>query len=224
MSKRVLILVEGQTEERFVKDILGPNFWPRNLFLTPTLLVTKIVKDGTNFKGGVTNFTRFRNDVERLLYGSGGALVTTLLDYYGLPSDFPGMNSRPTGGTPLQRVQHVEQAIAHCFGSPPNFVPFLAIHEFEAWLFSSPDELPRVMTETYKQAQFASICGTFSTPEEINEQPHSAPSKRIAQLFPAYKKTLHGPTTVGRIGLSKIRSECTHFNDWISSLEAFSDS
>ena len=52
MSKRVLILVEGQTEERFVKDVLGPAFWAKELFFHPTLLVTKRVKDGPNFKGG----------------------------------------------------------------------------------------------------------------------------------------------------------------------------
>jgi hypothetical protein len=32
MSKRVLILVEGQTEERFVKDVLGPAFSVENCF------------------------------------------------------------------------------------------------------------------------------------------------------------------------------------------------
>ena len=93
MSKRVLILVEGQTEERFVKDVLGPFFYGRQLFFFPTILVTKRVKDGPNFKGGVTNFARFRNDAQRLLNSAGGALVTTMLDYYRLPLDFPGMNS-----------------------------------------------------------------------------------------------------------------------------------
>ncbi|HYM59599.1 MAG TPA: DUF4276 family protein, partial [Thermoanaerobaculia bacterium] len=144
MSKRALILVEGQTEERFVKDVLAPAFWPRGLFFVPTLLVTKRVKSGPNFKGGVTSFARFQNDTRRLLNSSGGALVTTLLDYYGLPSDFPGMKTRPNG-TPQQRVSHVEQAIRQHFGSPHHFIPFLALHEFEAWLFASPDALPRVM-------------------------------------------------------------------------------
>ncbi len=27
--KRVLVLVEGQTEERFVKDVLAPHLWAR---------------------------------------------------------------------------------------------------------------------------------------------------------------------------------------------------
>jgi hypothetical protein len=224
MSKRVLILVEGQTEERFVKDVLGPAFWGIGLFFHPTLLVTKRVKDGPNFKGGVSRFARFRNDTQRLLNSAGGALVTTMLDYYRLPSDFPGMNSRPLNGTPMQRVTHLESAIAEHFDSPPNFLPFLVLHEFEAWLFSSPTELPRVMTDNRKQPQFAAIRNSVATPEEINERPQYAPSKQIEALFPAYKKTLHGPTTVARIGLDRIRAECPHFNDWMSKLEAFAQS
>jgi hypothetical protein len=221
MSKRVLILVEGQTEERFVKDVLGPAFFARELFFQPTILVTKRVKAGPNFKGGVTSFAKFKNDAQRLLNTAAGALVTTMLDYYRLPLDFPGMNSRVPNWPPLRRVIHVEKEIAHRFGTPPNFLPFLVLHEFEAWLFSSPTELPRVMTEPEKQPQFEAIRASVATPEEINERPQFAPSKRIETIFPAYKKTLHGPTTAGRIGLERIRAECPHFDAWMKRLEAF---
>jgi len=221
MIKRVLVLVEGQTEERFVKDVLAPYFLERQLFFSPTILVTKRVKDGPNFKGGVTNFDKFKNDAHRLLNSAGGAMVTTMLDYYRLPSDFPGMSSRLAHATAMRRVTHVEDTIAKNFDSPPNFVPFLALHEFEAWLFSSPIELPRMLTEPGKQKKFEAIRASVATPEEINERPEFAPSKRIAEVFPAYKKTLHGPTTVARIGLDRIRGECPHFNGWLSRLEAF---
>ncbi len=220
MSKRALILVEGQTEERFVKDVLGPAFWEKGLFFTATILATKRVKDGPNFKGGVTNFARFRNDTQRLFNSAGGALVTTMVDYYGLPSDFPGMDSRPPHGTPIQRVTHVENAITRHFGSPTNFLPFLALHEFEAWLFSSAIELPRALSEPRKQKEFEAIRASVATPEEINERPEFAPSKRIVKLFPAYRKALHGPMTAERIGLERIRSQCPHFNDWMTKLEA----
>ena len=110
------------------------------------------------------------------------------------------------------------------FDSPSNFLPFLALHEFEAWLFASPTELPRVMTENRKQPQFAAIRSAVTTPEEINERPQYAPSKQIASLFPAYKKTLHGPTTASRIGLERIRTECPHFHDWMEKLETFASS
>jgi hypothetical protein len=224
MSKRALILVEGQTEERFVKAVLGPAFWERELFFTPTILATKRVKEGPHFKGGVTSFARFRNDTQRLLSSARGALVTTMVDYYGLPADFPGMDSRPPHGTPLQRVTHIENALAQHFGSPANFVPFLALHEFEAWLLSSTAELPRALSESLKQKEFEAIRASVATPQEINERPELAPSKRIVNLFPAYRKALHGPITAQRIGLKQIRSECPHFNDWMTKLEVFSTS
>jgi hypothetical protein len=217
---RALILVEGQTEERFVKDVLYPAFLEKGLFLSPTILITKRVKDGPNFKGGVTNFAKFRNDIQRLLNSAGGALITTMIDYYGLPNDFPGMSNRPNG-TPKQRVLHVENAIHQHFDSKKNFIPFLALHEFEAWLFCSPDELPRAMTEPGKQPAFSAIRENIDTPEHINERPQFAPSKQIERLFPAYKKALHGPTVTARIGLNNIRAQCPHLNEWLTKLEQF---
>lgn len=218
--KRVLILVEGQTEERFVKDVLAPSFVGRQVFLSPTLLVTKRVKDGPNFKGGVTSYGKFRADVQRLLLESGGALVTTLLDYYGLPQDFPGMSTRPNA-PPLVRVRHVEESIREELRSPKNFVPFLALHELEAWLFVSPDELPRALTQPIGREAFAAICTSVDTPEDINEGVTTAPSKRIKAIFPTYRKTVHGPLTLQRIGLERVRAECPHFHSWLQALETF---
>jgi hypothetical protein len=77
------------------------------------------------------------------------------------------------------------------------------------------------MTEDRKQPQFFAIRETVPTPEDINERPESAPSKQIEALFPAYKKTLHGPMAAARIGLDRIRAECPHFSSWIDHLEAF---
>src|SRR5262245_35382193 len=103
--KRALILVEGQTEERFVKDTLAPHLAAFDLYITPTLLTTKVVKSGPNFKGGVTSFAKFEGDLRRLLGGAGqGTLVTTMLDYYRLPDDFPGMADRPPPADLFTRV------------------------------------------------------------------------------------------------------------------------
>lgn len=220
MTKRVLVLVEGQTEERFVKDVLAPALEQRNLYLTPTILVTKRVKNGPNFKGGVTSFAKFEADVRLLFHGVGDALVTTLLDYYGLPDDFPGMATRPSG-PPLQRIQHVENEVRTYFKNPKNFLPFFALHEFEAWLFASREELPRALAQPEKQPQFAAIRDAVATPEEINERSEWAPSKRITKLFPDYRKTLHGPIVAGRIGLERIRAECAHFAWWLGQLESY---
>jgi hypothetical protein len=223
MTRRGLILVEGQTEERFVKDVLTPHFERRALYLTPTVIVTKRVKCGSDFKGGIGNFAQYKDHLQRLFAGSGGALITTLIDYYGLPGDFPGMASRPTPGTPEQRVRHVELQVFRHFGFATNFLPFFMLHEFEALLFSTAGDLPRIMTEPGKQSRMEEIRSSVATPEEINEQPQSAPSKRIVSLFPSYRKALHGPNAAKRIGLDRIRRECPHFNEWLGKLETYAE-
>ena len=217
--KRVLILVEVQTEERFVKDVLAPEYFAREFYFHPTLLVTKRVKDGPNFKGGVTSYARFKSDLYRLLNRSGGALVTTMLDYYGLPSDFPGMETRKRLA-PQTRAAHVERHLREDLGHPKNFLPFLALHEFEAWLFSSKDALPKAMMDPNGDA-FAAIRDGVQTPEEINEAPSTAPSKRILAIYPAYRKGVHGPLVSQRIGLPRIRAACPHFASWLNAVEAF---
>jgi hypothetical protein len=77
-----------------------------------------------------------KRDLQRLLADTGAERITTMLDYYGLPDDFPGLANRPSGNC-YQRVEHVERAfqgdIAH-----PRFLPYLALHEFEALLFTDP--------------------------------------------------------------------------------------
>ena len=216
--KTALVLVEGQTEERFVKDVLAPEFYALDFFFDPRLLITKRVKHGTSFKGGVTTYGKFRNDVMRLLGEAKGRIVTTVIDYYGLPADFPGMSTRPNSA-PLERVLHVEEQIHEDLGAPPNFLPFLALHEFEAWLFSSPDELPNTLTQPHKVVNFAAIRDSFDDPEQINEGPQTAPSKRITELFPGYRKVLHGPVAAKRIGMATIRAECPHFDAWYCQLE-----
>lgn len=146
-----------------------------------------------------------------------------MLDYYRLPGEFPGMSTRPRG-SPLVRVRHVEAAIRTHFGAPRYFEPYLALHEFEALLFSSSEELPRAMTQPESTKLFTDIIEQFATPEDINERPEYSPSKRIEALFPGYRKTLHGPLVSERIGLDLLRVKCPHFNEWCMKLEAFARS
>ena len=219
--KRCLILVEGQTEERFVKDVLAPELGPKGLSPVPTLLTTKVVKNGPNFKGGVTNYAKMRRDLVKRLRDS-NALVTTLIDYYGLPTDTPGMSTRPKGN-PRERVRHVENALREDIGYRSNFLPFLLLHEFEALLFSDYEITASVIPAREKAQELASVT-QGKEPEEINEFPETAPSKQLLRVFPSFRKTLHGPTAAKRIGLSKIRERCPHFNDWLSELERYASS
>lgn len=71
--KRVLVLVEGRTEERFIKDVLRPALWSAGLDATPRIAVTKRVKRGPDVKGGVTDYQKVENDLRRLLTRARGA-------------------------------------------------------------------------------------------------------------------------------------------------------
>ncbi len=219
--KRVLMLVEGQTEEGFVKTVLAPEFLGRDLIILPTILVTKRTKTGLAHKGGVTSFAKLEGDVRRLLRNPGDALVTTLIDYYGLPQDTPGMSTRIAHRTAVERVQHVETALHVHFGAPRNFLPFLALHEFEAWLLSCTTTLPQDVSGQGRGKDFAAICSSADSPEEVNEQPQTAPSKRILGLYPEFRKTLHGPIVAQKIGLALMRRKCPHLNAWLTRLEEF---
>jgi hypothetical protein len=216
--RKVLILVEGQTEERFVKDVLQPHLWTHGVHPEPKIVTTKLVKVGPQFKGGVSTFRKIETDIRRLLADSDAAFVTTMIDYYGLPDDFPGKR-RLESTNSLERAKELEATLERYFNRGPKFLAYLMIHEFEALLFSSPGVLPQVMNMPSFQTRMQAIRGRFQTPEDIDDNPSTTPSARILNLFPGYRKRLHGSLTTGRIGLDTIRRECVHFNEWLTKLE-----
>ena len=215
--KRVLILVEGQTEETFVREMLAPHLLSLGMALIPRLVVTKYVKEGGSFKGGVPQYAIVQGDLRRLLGDTGATCVTSLLDYYGLPRDFPGLSTRPAGSV-YARVEHVERAFAEDIAHL-RFLPYLALHEFEAMLFADPSRCTLSFT-TEEIVKLQAIRASVQSPEEINEHPETAPSKRVLKISPGYQKTLHGPLAVMDIGLAAIRAACPHFDQWLSKLEA----
>lgn len=56
-------------------------------------------------------------------------------------------------------------------------------------------------------------------PENINDNPQTAPSKRILNALPEYDKVIHGTSIATEIGLSTIRQSCPHFDAWLVKLE-----
>ena len=216
--KMVRALVEGQTEEGFVKKVLFPYLRERGIIIIPSIIVTKSVLFGRDFRGGVTSYAKVARDLRRLLRDPKAVSVTSFIDYYGLPPDFPGIATRPSG-PPLARAGYVEAAWARDLDDP-RFRPFLMVHEFEALLFSKPDELARVVRIRGAREQLEHIRETFPTPEDINNDPRTAPSKRILRILPGYHKVAHGTLVAKRIGLETMRRECPHFDQWISWLES----
>lgn len=207
----VLILVEGQTEERFVKDVLAPSLAEHGVYVVPKILVTKIVKAGANFKGGVTSFSHFERDLRLLLRDSSATMVTTMIDLYGLPDDFPAISQ--TRELPYsERVAALTETLRQHFNDQ-RFRPYFSTHEFEAIILPFLEVVAKATGGVVPASSLA-----VSDPESVNFI--NPPSKRLRALFGNYRKALHGPTVTRRIGLPELRRRCPLFDAWIAHMEA----
>lgn len=216
---RVLISVEGQTEETFVKDNLRDYLSKYHVYPIPVIVDTKKVKRGNKFKGGVISYGHAKVDILNLLKDTNAVAVTTLYDFYHLPSDFPGYNSL-SAGTCYQRVSYLETALRADI-SDVRFHPYLQLHEFEAFLFVDPEKTAEILgLNDDVEKQLKKIRNAFASPEEIDEGPDSAPSKRINKLYPNYNKPFHGTLAAAYLGMDAIKRECTHFREWMGWLES----
>lgn len=211
--KKTLILVEGQTEERFVKVVLSNYFLQKNVWLIPRIIETKEVKSGPNFKGGINSYQKIKKDLLKLLADSSAVVTTTMIDYYGLPRDFPSFNDK---GNCYLKVKSAEESFAQDI-SNQKFVPYLQLHEFEGILFSAPKAISSTMDVSGKSdLNVQKIRDCVKSPEEINDGLDTHPSKRIQKLFPNYNKPFHGELISSRIGMDKILNDCPHFNSWVT--------
>jgi len=215
--RKVLILVEGQTEESFVKTLLS-EFMPQGLYLLPVILATKRVNSGGKFKGGVPSYPKVRGEITRLLGDRSATAVTTMLDFYALPASFPG-RAMPVGSTSEEKVRYVESAW-HTDIDDARFRPYLSLHEFEALLFSDTNAIAQGFAKPQVATELASIRASFPTPEEINDDPKTAPSARLTALFPRYSKPFFGTMIARRIGLERMMTECAHFSTWVRLLQS----
>ncbi len=216
---RVHVIVEGQTEESFIKNLLATKMWPRELYLTAILLGVP------GHKGGRPKYVRLKRDVVTQLKQDKTAYCTTMLDFYGLGQDFPGM-SLPESASSREKVRHLEQAMRHdiCAQIPElrpevRFVPYIQLHEYESLLFSDPAALARALNQPELLPIFQAVRSACATPEDINDAPGTAPSKRIARLRQSYKKVVEGTLAAIEVGIDAMRSECPHFREWLERLE-----
>lgn len=218
--KRVHVLVEGQTEETFIRDVLRPHLASQEVYLTPVLVTTKRIKSGLKFKGGLSHYEPVRRDLLRLLGDSSAVAVTTMIDYYGLPEDFPGCSTSPPG-TCYDRVAHLEEALKKDLGAH-RLLPYLSLHEFEALLLAAPGEIGTAFSGARQISHLDEEVSVFRSPEEIDDGPETHPAARISRHLPGYRKALHGPLIARRIGLETLRQRCPHFDFWIGQLERLS--
>jgi len=217
---RIHIICEGQTEEAFVNNLLVPHFAPRNIMLYPSL----IGKPG--YKGGFVNFNRLFIDIQNRLLYDNTAWCTTFFDYYGLPDNFPGKQKADESKTAKEKSLLLLEGLMMALGekldteSLCRFIPYVQMHEFEGLLFSDPVKFAIGICRPNITNQLQNVRNAFADPEEINDNPTTAPSKRIQAVCRDYEKPTHGTLAALEIGLDIIRQECHQFDGWLSRLEA----
>jgi len=149
-----------------------------------------------------------------------------MLDFYGLGAEFPDTPVPPNLSN-IARVTHIEQAIkadicALMPGLRPDlrFLPYIQLHEYEGLLFSDPPAFAAAIGQPTLTGVFQAVRDGFPTPEDINDDPTLAPSKRVLQACRSYRKVLHGTIAARAIGIEAMRRECPHFNQWVENLQA----
>ena len=100
-----------------------------------------------------------------------------------------------------------------------RFIPYVAMHEFEALLFSDCDRFGQGIGRADLSQKFQEIRDQFASPEEIDDSPDTAPSARVAELVPGYRKPLMGSLAALQVGLYSMRSACPNFRRWVETLE-----
>ncbi len=214
---RVLVHVEGQTEEVFVKEVLQARLLERNVLVIPTIVTTKRVAGGPNHKGGVSSWEKIERELRLLLCDTAAVAVTTMFDFYAIPQ-VPGTVAT-TSSDPYVRVNLVEDAMNRRIDDR-RFRAHLMLHEFETMLYASPAACSSYLGVPALKAAMDHAVSTCGAPELINDQPTTAPSARLLSAYPSYAKTLDGPVLADEIGLEAIRAACPHFEGWINYLES----
>lgn len=224
--KYINIIAEGSSEEAFVNDVLVHHFAQMNKFVSVRKIETGWDRiNNKPAKGGLLKYIKLRNDILRWIQSDRGkqdTWYTTFVDLYAFPKDSlsPYTPQLQTIVNPYQKITALEAAIAQDINHP-NFIPYVQLHEFEALLMVEPDRLLGMYPDGQTGITRLKRDINGMNPEEINESPQTAPSKRIIQHLPDYEgqKAQVGPMVAQDIGLNLLRQKCPHFNEWITALE-----
>lgn len=216
---RLAISVEGRTEEEFVKGVLAGHL--RTAEVEPTPILIGIARRAG--RGGDVSVENLASDMARLYLDPGFHAVTSLVDLYG----FRGPEDAKTVDESEERVCRAILEKLPDAPDPRRIIPYVQQYEFEGLLFSDVDAFRVIGASAGSLQALRTIRGQFPTPEDINDHPDTAPSKRIAGVMQRYEtrgygKIRDGFLIAGETGLDAIRWECRRFDEWVSRLETLS--
>lgn len=234
MGRRtVYCIVEGQTENTFLKHLLGDHLAARGIDFHAPIVKTKGGRGGMKY----LHLDDLVRDLQGFLQDKRLPHVTTSFDYYGFPiSEGKGWGFAAEAKAKVkshglkhavEQIEHeiasrateglnVQDAAARCF-------PYIQLHELEALFFTEPDKLADALERPTLQRHFEQTVKECGGCEAINDRPQTAPSKRIQAAAPHYIKgrsaAAHAPIIAKRLDLTIVRERCPRFGDWVTRLE-----
>ena len=207
---RLAISVEGPTEEEFIKRVLAVHLRSHGVEPTPILLGRARGRYG----GGNVSIDRLVPELVHLHRSFNS--VTSFVDFYG----FQHKGNMNVEELEEQLAQRVGKEVGQGW-NPEKVIPYVQRHEFEGLLFSDVNAFGTAINAPQEAVdELRNIRGEFLTPEDINDNRNTSPSKRIQQVINTYDKFVHGPIIALATGLKVIRAECPRFAKWISKLES----
>ena len=222
---RLHMVVEGQTEETFVKSLIVPHLSQINVFSDVRCVETsRDRKISKIYRGGLISYEKAKKDLILWMKEDqhDNCFFTTMFDLYALPDDWPKYQEAKIGNDPYQKVSMLEQAFMDDL-QHPRFIPYIQLHEWEALILADPEKLHLEFFNQEKGVKnIIEICAKFISPELIDDDPEGAPSKRIIKEIPEYygRKSSAGPRLAKEIGMAKIIDKCPHFKNWLQKLES----
>lgn len=218
---RVILVVEGQTEETFVNKVLTPALSMEGIYVTATRIMTSQTAT-QKFKGGLVNFAHLERDVSKLLASDQRRYVGCMVDLYKLPNTAPGYEAAAEQNDAYAKARTLQNSWTAHFANP-RFIPYVQLHEFEALLYANPDAALAVTGHTALATKMhEALAQVGGNPELVNQTPAGAPSKRLLAAFSGYEKVVHGVQIAQEVGLHVMREKCTHFAAWYAQLASLS--
>ncbi len=220
--KKIFVVTEGQSETNFVNRVMSPYFSGRSVLIPITVVTKTDSRHGKIYKGGLVNYGQIRNNISKTLANaskSENSYVTTMFDFYRLPTDVPGVLDSEKISDPYEKVKLIESEIQKAEGYNRNFFfPYIELHEFEAMIFSDITKLEEVYFED-DLTELKECVKMQSNPELINDGTETAPSKRIINCISCFDKANAGVDVLEKIGMEQIIAKCHHFAEWVRCIE-----
>ncbi len=216
--KRLVIIAEGETEESFVNNILCPFFCSKGIYNSIQCFKTK------HSHGGMSKYSYIKKDILNIIYEK-DVVVSMMIDFYRLPSDFPGFNDLKVTQTHQEQANLLETRIKKDLEDSQkqlfeNFIPYIQLHEFEALVFASISGIDSLFERSEMDYNgLMNVIQQYPNPEDINNHPDSAPSVRLKKLISGYNKVLHGIDIINTVGMAELLEKCPRFKAWVESME-----